>query len=205
MYTLSANSITIPAGKTSGSVTFKTKAANMSAGQTAKLVLKVDAGEHNSPNADAVSLTYTVKRIEFCPLTNGAADLVGSWAGDDAFYSSIITTAVNGSDFEISGMADGFISDWWGEPVVSGGTCTMIVKGNGLVEIPRQYVFTTVYEGANYDYEIEGTGKWENCGAKPRLVITYDIYYPGDAKGLAATYSSYLGGATVLTADITLQ
>ena len=56
-----------------------------------------------------------------------------------------------------------------------------------------------------FDYEIKGSGKWENCAGKPRLLITYDIYYPGDEKGLAATYSSYLGGATVLTADITLD
>ncbi|MFA6946905.1 MAG: DUF1735 domain-containing protein, partial [Pedobacter sp.] len=39
MYTLSANSITIDAGQTSGSVTFKTIAASMPVGQTVKLVL----------------------------------------------------------------------------------------------------------------------------------------------------------------------
>lgn len=205
MYTLSSNSITIPAGKTSGSVTFKTVASKMPVGQTLKLVLKVDAGEHNSPNPNGIVLTYNVKRIEFCPLVNGAADLVGSWSGDDAFYNSSITTVLDGADLEVSGMSNSFIADWWGEPVVSGGSCTMIVKGNGKVEIPRQYIYTTVYDGANYDYEIQGSGKWENCAGKPRLLITYDIYYPGDEKGLAATYSSYLDGATVLTADITLD
>lgn len=205
MYTLSSNSITIPAGKTSGSVTFKTIAAKMPVGQTLKLVLKIDAGEHNSPNPTAIQLTYNVKRIEFCPLVNGAADLVGSWSGDDAFYNSSITTVLEGTDLEVSGMSNSFIADWWGEPVVSGGSCTMIVKGNGKVEIPRQYIYTTIYDGANYDYEIQGSGKWENCAGKPRLLITYDIYYPGDEKGLAATYSSYLDGATVLTADITLD
>lgn len=205
MYTLSSTTITIPAGKTSGSVTFKTKASKMPVGKTQKLVLKVDAGEHNSPNPKATMLTYNVKRIEFCPLVKGAADLVGKWSGDDAFYKSIITTTLDGADLKVSGMSNEFIADWWGEPVVSGGTCKMIVKGNGKVEIPRQYIYTTVYEGANYDYEIKGSGKWENCGAKPKLIITYDIYYPGDEKGLAATYSSYLDGATVLTATITLD
>lgn len=36
------------------------------------------------------------------------------------------------------------------------------------------------------------------------MIITYDIYYPGDDKGLAATYGQQYLGATVLTANIEL-
>jgi len=77
--------------------------------------------------------------------------------------------------------------------------------GGGTVDIPRQYIFTTIYQGALSDYEIKGSGKWENCGSKPKLLITYDVYYVGDEKGLAATYAAYLDGLTVLTADLTLS
>lgn len=205
MYTLSANSITIPAGKTSGSVTFKTIAENMPVGQTLKLVINLDAGSNNSPSDAGTKLSYNLKRIEFCPLENGAADLVGSWSGTDAWYSSIITTELDGEDLAVSGMSVNFIQDWWAEEVTSGGTITMKVFGNGIVDIPRQYLYTTTYEGAPYDYEIEGTGKWENCGDKPRLIITYDVYYAGEARGLAATYSSYLNDIPYLTADVTLN
>jgi len=205
MYTLSANSITIPAGKTSGSVTLTTKAASMPVGQTVKLVVTLNAGEHNTPNANGIKLTYNLKRIEFCPLVNGPADLVGSWTGEDAYYPSVVTTtANNSSSVKISGMGVGFIEDWWAEHVTALGDPVMTVTGNGLVDIPRQYLFTTVYGGAPYDYEIKGSGKWTNCGASPTLVITYDIYYPGDADGLAKSYAGYLGGIPYLTATLTL-
>lgn len=205
MYTLSANSITIPAGSTSGSVTLKTVAANMPVGQTVKLVLTISAGEHNSPNAGGTILTYNLKRIEFCPLVNGIADLVGSWSGDDAYYPSIITTVVEGTKLKANGMGVGFINDFWGESVIAGGTCLITVSGNGLIDIPRQYLFTTTYAGSPYIYEIKGSGKWTNCGASPTMLITYDIYYEGDADGLAKTYAGYLGGIPYLTADIALE
>jgi hypothetical protein len=204
MYTLSASSITIDAGKTSGSVTFKTKAANMPVGQTVKLVLTISAGDHNSPNPAATKLTYSVKRIEFCPLANGVATLAGTYAGSDAGYtvSNIIAT-VSTTKLKVENLGEAFIADFWGEDVVAGGSFLMTVTGNGLIDIPRQYIFTTVYKGVNYDYEIKGSGKWENCGAKPKWIFTYDIYYPGDADGLAKQYASYLGGIPYLSATLT--
>jgi hypothetical protein len=208
MYQLSANSITIPAGKTSGSVTFSTIASKMPVGQTLKFVLNINAGENNSPSSTGTVLTYNVKRIEFCPLENGVASLVGSWSGTDGqgdyTFPSQVTTDVKGDKLAVSGLSVGFINGFWGEAVIDGGTFEMTVKGNGEVVIPRQYIYTTEYEGAPYDYEVEGTGKWENCGSEPVLIINYDIYYPGDESGLAKQYNSYLGGIAYLTANINL-
>lgn len=204
MYTLSSNSITIPAGKTSGSVTFKTVAANMPVDVPLKLVLTLNAGEHNSPSTTATKLTYTVKRFAFCPLS-GLADLVGTWTGEDAYYGTGFTTSVSAGKIKVEGMAEDFMANWWGESVISGGSFLMTINGNGTVDIPRQYIFTTEWNGDPYDYEVMGTGKWENCGAHPRLIITYDIYYPGDTDGLAKTYASYLGGIPYLTADVTMD
>lgn len=207
MYTLSASSITIPAGKTSGSVDFSTIAENMPVGETLKFVLTLDAGEHNNPNPNAIKLTYNIKRIEFCPLDNGAADLVGTWSGSDAWYGSGFTATLNddGVSLDIYGLAFDFMEQWWGEPVIADGTATASIAGNGLLTIPRQYVFTTVWNGANYEYEIEGSGKWTNCGDSPTMLITYDIYYPGDALGLAATYSPAYLPTPYMTADVTLS
>jgi hypothetical protein len=209
MYTLSASSITIPAGKTSGSVQFSTIAAKMPVGQTVKFVLNMNAGDKNSPSPTGTKLTYTVKRIEFCPLENGVASLVGSWSGSDGqgdyTFPSQVTTEVSGDKLAVSGMSVGFINGFWGEAVIDGGTFLMTVKGNGSVDIPRQYIYTTEYEGAPYDYEIMGSGKWENCAGAPVLIINYDIYYPGDESGLAKQYNSYLGGIAYLTANITLS
>ena len=206
MYTLSANSITIPAGSTSGSITFATVTSKMPVGQTLKFALNMSASDHNSPSATGTKLTYNVKRIDFCPLASGTSSLVGSWTGKDAGYnSSLIKTVLKGSDLTVSGMNVGFINDFWGEEITSGGSFTMTVKGNGTVDIPRQAIFTTVYKGAYSDYEIKGSGKWENCGSKPVMTITYDIFYVGDAKGLAETYASYLNNIPYLTAIITLN
>ncbi len=206
MYTLSANSITIPAGSTSGSITFSTVTAKMPVGQTLKFALNMSAGDHNSPSATGTKLTYNVKRIDFCPLASGTASLVGSWTGKDAGYnSSLIKTVLKGADLTVSGMNVGFINDFWGEDITSGGSFTMTVKGNGTVDIPRQAIFTTVYKGAYSDYEIKGSGKWENCGSKPVMTITYDIFYVGDTKGLAEQYASYLNNIPYLTAVITLN
>lgn len=208
MYTLSATSITIPAGKTSGSVEFSTIASKMPVGQTVIFTLNMSAGDNNSPSPTGTKLIYNVKRIEFCPLEDGLATLDGSWSGTDGqgdyTYPSQITTEVNGDKLAVSGMSVGFMNGFWGEAVIDGGTFDMTVKGNGEVDIPRQYIYTTEYEGAPYDYEIEGSGKWENCGGEPVLLIDYDIYYPGDSDGLAKQYNSYLGGIAYLTADIKL-
>jgi hypothetical protein len=206
MYTLSANSITIPAGSTSGAVTFATVTSKMPVGQTLKFVLNMSAGEHNSPSATGIKLTYNVKRINFCPLVSGSASLVGSWSGKDAGYNSnLIKTTVNGTNLNVAGVSVGFINDFWGEEVVSGGSFVMTIKGNGTVDIPRQYIYTTIYKGALSDYEIMGSGKWENCGNKPVLTFTYDIYYVGDAAGLAQQYASYLGNIPYLTCVITMN
>ncbi|MFZ2287039.1 MAG: DUF1735 domain-containing protein [Bacteroidales bacterium] len=204
MYTLSSTSITIPAGGSSGSVTVSTEAASMPVDVPLKLILTFNAGEHNPPSATATKLTYTFKRFPYCPLTNGIADLVGTWTGSDAYYGTGFTAAVEGTKLKISGMGEAFMADWWGEPVVSGGSFLMTVNTNGTVDIPRQYIFTTIWAGDNYDYEVMGTGKWENCGASPKLTITYDIYYPGDADGLAKQYASYLDNIPYLTAVVTL-
>lgn len=207
MYSMSANNITIPAGKTSGSVTFSTVAANMPVGETLELVLNMDAGAHNNPNPAGTQINYSLKRIEFCPLDNGAADLVGTWTGSDAWFGNSATATLNtdGVSLDIYGLSHDFIASWWGEPVVAGGTATATITGNGGIIIPRQYAYTTVWSGANYDYEIEGTGKWTNCGDSPTMLITYDIYYPGDAVGLGATYSPAYLPTPYLTADLTLS
>ena len=152
------------------------------------------------------SADVTVNVMRVCALENGMDDLAGSWTGDDAWYNSIITTAAaEGNTISASGMGVGFIEDWWGEAVIDSEPITMTITEFGTVEIPRQYLFTTEWGGDPYDYEIVGSGFWNNCGDSPTLLIQYDIYYAGEAVGLAAKYAAYLDGIPYLTADITLD
>jgi len=154
--------------------------------------------------SEPVSIEVEVK--QYCPLPGGTSDLVGSWSGTDAYYESTITTALSGeSALSVTGISVPFIEDWWAEAVTAGGTITMNVNIDGTVDIPRQYIYTTDYEGDPYDYEIEGSGTWDNCGESPTLLITYDIYYAGDEVGLAETYAEYLNNIPYLTAEIALE
>ncbi len=144
-----------------------------------------------------------------CLLENGVSDLAGSWSGVDAWaWNSQVTTEVAGpSSLTVSGMSVGFMEEWWGETITDGGSFTMNVTDFGTVEIPRQYIYTTDYEGDAYRYEIAGEGFWNNCGDAPTLSIKYDIYYEGDVSGLGASYAqAYLGGSgPYLNAEITLD
>ena len=154
--------------------------------------------------SDEKIMEVTVK--PFCPLTGGMADLAGSWSGEDAYYESIIVITSDGvSTVKATGIGVGFIEDWWAEEVVTGGNVVITVNDDGTVNIPRQYLFTTLYDGDNYDYEIIGSGTWDNCTTTPTMKITYDIYYEGEAKGLAATYASYLDNIAYLSIDIALD
>ncbi len=163
-------------------------------------VTETTAGGVTSPEK-----VFKVKVKPFCPLQNGMNDLVGSWVGDDAYYyESIIETVVNDeTSLKMTGISVPFIEDWWAETVIEGGTCIININDDGTVEIPRQYIYTTEYDGEEYRYEIAGSGTWDNCGDSPAMVIKYDIYYEGASKGIAATYSSYLPNPYLL-ADITL-
>jgi hypothetical protein len=160
--------------------------------------ISVTETTHGGLTSEAKTLEVLVKK--YCALTNGVKDLVGSWTGIDGEYDSQITTKVNGTKLAVSGMSAGLIADWWGETIVSGGTFNMTINEDGTLDIPRQSIYTTDYKGALSDYEIEGSGSWDNCGAAPKLEVKYDIYYVGDAKGIGATYL----GAN-FTANITLS
>ena len=192
----------VSSDKRKATILFDTKPANDTA------LVKVT--ETTIGGVTSAEKIIKVRVDAFCPLANGPADLVGAWEGDDGggggyVYPSAVTSALDGETLTISGIGTGFIADFWGEEVITAGDVTVTINNNGTLEIPRQFVFTTLYEGDEYDYEIAGTGTWDNCGATPAMKITYDIYYPGDAAGLAATYKSYLDGIGYLTADIAMS
>jgi len=141
----------------------------------------------------------------YCALTNGVADLVGTWSGDDGWYESLITTVADGTTgLKVSHMNEGFITDWWGETISEGGTIDMTVNIDGTVVIPRQYLFTTLWGGDPYDYEIDGSGTWDNCGSSPVMVIEYSVYYEGEDECFIAAYYPSDLDAPFFTADISL-
>ena len=200
MYTLSTTSVTIPAGETSASIDFSTVAENMPECEAVTLILNLDAGDHTTPSNPGKKVNYKVRKISPSPLANGVADLAGSWGVVESYTNGVyfdegsFSASWDGTYLIASGLGGEFIKNFWAETVVAGGDCNMTVTEDGTITIPRQYIFTTVYDGDNYDYEIEGSGSWVSlCGEAPVMKLQYDIYYVGDADGLAAIYAGYLG------------
>lgn len=141
----------------------------------------------------------------FCPLeTSGFA---GNWSGTDGqgdyTYPATITATLSGTQILLDGINVGFMNDFWAENIVTGGTCLMTVNPDGTLVIAEQYFCDTDYSAG---YKIKGTGLWDNCGAKPKINITYDIWYPDGNYWIAVKYGpGNLGGKTYLSADLTLN
>lgn len=154
-------------------------------------------------SSEPVTLTVNLKKFKPIAITG----FNGAWTGEDAWYDAAVSIASNGAtSLAVTGLSEGFIEDWWAETVISGGTFTMTVNlDNGTVAIARQYIYTTEYDGDPYTYEVAGTGLWDNTGVAPTLTLTYDIYYTGAAKGLAATYSPTYLPTPYMTATLTLD
>lgn len=139
--------------------------------------------------------TFVVEVLEYCALESND-DLVGIWSGLDGmsgaldYDSEVVTSSATATGVTIGGLNGlnaGWMFDWWGETTLAGGKVPMIVNEDGTVEILRQYYITTLYDGEEYDYEIEGEGRWNNCGDYPTLTINY-ILYNSDGNPLPSTY-----------------
>jgi hypothetical protein len=168
-----------------------------------KAYIKVTETSAGGVVSEQKSIEVTVN--QFCPLAVSA--FAGSWPGTDGFgtgphlrASQVVITNPTASAVKVTGLNFGWITDKWGETITAGGTINMTVNPNGTTVIPDQYCFTTDYDGAPYEYWINGTGSWGNCGASPNLTINYVVYYKSDGSKLPA---DYYAGYTTFVATLT--
>jgi hypothetical protein len=145
----------------------------------------------NSGNSNKISIQLT------CPLVDGASNLVGAWSGTDASYPSTTSFSAktvldqyNVKQIKLDNLDQAFIVDYWEETIISSEPIASEIGLKGSIEIPRQYIYTSDYEGDKTAYEIEGSGEWQNCGDQPVMQLKYNIYHPGDTSGIAA-YNEY--------------
>jgi len=178
-WNLPVNSVTIPAGATSGSASFTLTAiaANMTEDVTDTLVLDLEVAG-GKPATAAGQAILALKRIKFCALDD-LNDLAGPYSGGDNYgYGTKVVTKVEDGKFMISGLGYNWMQDYWGETVLDNAFVEVTMNPDGTLDIPRQYCFTTDWEGNEYRYEVVGSGKWDNC--YKTLVIEYDLAYEGD-------------------------
>jgi hypothetical protein len=190
MYTLSASSITIPAGSTSGSVTVRTNTELMPIGETLKFVLNVDAGANTA--TAGTQLSYDMERINFCLLD--ISEYVGTWTGTDSWgYATEVVTTLVGTDLYMDGIGYGWFQDWWGEVIVTNTPVKVninLITGDFSIDRADQTVpyVTSTWNGAPQPtYNIFASGKiTSTCDQILEFEYTWDqegAFYDGLAWG----------------------
>lgn len=124
--------------------------------------------------------TYTITK----EVTYPVSALSGIWYGldntTDFEYDSQVETYM-GCSLQIKGLSFEWMSDFWGEVIVKGGSASISIDvSTGVVTIPNQFYCRTKWNGAvQPDYFIEGTGTYDATGAFPTMTITYDLLQNG--------------------------
>lgn len=140
-------------------------------------------------NANACSLyrtnLATVKKTGTSYTITKAVSYVApgvvTWKGTDADYPSQVTTTESCAGKSMKGLGFGWMLDWWGEKIVSGGTLTYTTTAT-TITIPLQKYCKTTYNGAPQpEYSIQGTGTIDNTGTYPVYTIRYDFIQAGSS------------------------
>ncbi len=164
------------------------------------LELEFDDEYYSNPyKSEYPTYSGEVTLLNVCALDNGMTDFEGSWTGYDHFIedlgysyvSEVVAYDATDEGVTISGLNNGFITAYWGETIIDGGTCVLTIDENfGIVEIEDQYLFTTDYNGASYVYNVYGSGTWDNCGDNLSIYIEYDLYNETSGYELPSYYYS---------------
>ena len=114
---------------------------------------------------------------------------VTTWNGTDADYPSEVTTTLNCDGKTMTGLGFGWMLDWWGEIITSGGTLSYTATAT-TITIPLQKYCKTTYNGAAQpEYSIQGSGTIDNSGAFPVWTIQYDFIQGGESiAGISMDY-----------------
>ena len=67
----------------------------------------------------------------------------------------------------------------WGEVIESEELVYYTVDASGTITIPFQELFTTSYNGSLYDYQVSGTGTYDNSGDVPVIHLEYVLEQDG--------------------------
>lgn len=145
-----------------------------------------------------LTTTYEVEDITvqaYCPYptenVDGVLEGTDVTLGDDGYESEAEFTYVDDRTIKVTGLGVGWMTDFWGEVIVTMNDVTIQVDEYGLnVTIPEQQYMTTTYNGAAQDpYSISGTGVIDGCTGMLTLSYELDNAQPWGAWTYANGYS----------------
>ena len=109
-----------------------------------------------------------------------------SWGGIDTYdyyapdgWDSKINTEVDCDGRLIKGLNAEWMYEVWGEVIESEELVYYTVDASGTITIPFQELFTTSYNGSLYDYQVSGTGTYDNSGDVPVIHLEYVLEQDG--------------------------
>jgi hypothetical protein len=132
--------------------------------------------------------------IDFAASTWNGLD--GAFFADETYPNEVVTAGTSGA-YTIDGLNFGWMLDVWGETVTTSTPVTITFNDDGTLVIPDQYYMTTDYAGSPYDYNISGTGTWNQFLLPVAMVINYEMDQDGF---LVANYWS--SGTDTFMADL---
>ena len=104
--------------------------------------------------------------------------ITSTWLGEDATYPSEVTTSGNDT-LLMTGLGFRWMHDWWGETIVSGGSCKYTISGNSITIPLQKYCITAYGSTPQPEYSIQGTGSIDSTGAFSVWNIRYDFIQNG--------------------------
>jgi len=168
--------LTIPANSNKGTITVTAIDDNLGEAPVT-LELKISSSDKDIIiGTDVISLT--IQKV--CPLD--IDDFVGTYSGDtegDWGPTQIVTSLDGAGHLQITGIGVAFLTDYWGEVIVTMATLPVIVDmETGNFSIDEAPYITTTYLGApQAPYGLKATGNLNACSGV--LTIRYDLLQPG--------------------------
>lgn len=154
---------------------------NQSSDTTAATITVVETtqgGKSSEPFTKNIVLT------PFCPYD--MSEFEGNWTGTSTDHDAVLVAEATGNlnEIRMSGLA-GFVNFDWGENWTAGdGSCVMVFKCGGVVEIPNQWIGDTDYPDI---YRIEGGGTYDEVAGT--ITLDYEVFYDngGSSAGSIST------------------
>ena len=197
--------VEIAAGQYISEIEIKPITANLETAQL--LVLSIDSPDF--PEGVSFNQKFELSLSRLCPV-NDLSTIIGSRGGIDVTidglgwppYPSEVVISGTSGDLRVTGLGVGWMTDFWGEVIITMEEVEMEVTEGLYVTIPEQPYMTTTYEGAPQDpYTIVGSGTLDNCAKT--LTIEYDLKQGDNSWGSWTSSNGYMSEST-FTAVLTI-